>query len=101
VGVGGTFTDVLLIVQDNNTIHTAKVPSTPEDPKICVLNGILKACANADIDPNNIDQVTHGTTVATSAMLTMNGARVGLITTEGYRQVLQIACSYVPGGLGG
>jgi N-methylhydantoinase A len=80
---------------------TAKVPSTPADSSIGVLNGIARACERAEIDPKNITHVMHGTTVATNAMLTGSGARVGLVTTDGYRQVLQIARSFVPGGLGG
>lgn len=101
VDVGGTFTDVLLIETDSGTIHTAKVPSTPEDSSIGVLNGIVRVCELAGADPTDITHVTHGTTVATNAVLTGRGARVGLITTRGYRQVLQIARSFVPGGLGG
>ncbi|MEQ8859743.1 MAG: hydantoinase/oxoprolinase family protein [Pseudomonadales bacterium] len=101
VDVGGTFTDVLLIESGSGTIHTAKVPSTPEDSSIGVLNGIARVCELAGADPTDISHVTHGTTVATNAVLTGRGARVGLITTRGYRQVLQIARSYVPGGLGG
>jgi N-methylhydantoinase A len=101
VDVGGTFTDVLLIDTASGTIHTAKVPSTPEDSSIGVLNGIARVCERAGVDPSAISHVTHGTTVATNAVLTGRGARVGLITTRGYRQVLQIARSYVPGGLGG
>ena len=99
--VGGTFTDVLLINSETRQFFTAKVPSTPEDSSQGVLNGILRVCALAGIDPKKIDQVTHGTTVATNAILTGQGAKVGLITTKGYRQVLQIARSFVPGGLGG
>ena len=101
VDVGGTFTDVLLIDSESGAVHTAKVPSTPEDSSVGVLNGIARACANAGVDPAAITQVTHGTTVATNAVLTGRGALVGLVTTRGYRQVLQIARSYVPGGLGG
>ncbi|MDH5738665.1 MAG: hydantoinase/oxoprolinase family protein, partial [Gammaproteobacteria bacterium] len=101
VDVGGTFTDVLLIDEEKKTIHTAKVPSTPDDSSIGVLNGILKVCETAGVKPQAISQVTHGTTVATNAILTSKGARVGLITTQGYGQVLQIARSFVPGGLGG
>ncbi|TVS09400.1 MAG: hydantoinase/oxoprolinase family protein [Gammaproteobacteria bacterium] len=101
VDVGGTFTDVLLIETDSGTIHTAKVPSTPDDSSIGVLNGIARVCELAGVDPTAISHVTHGTTVATNAVLTGRGARVGLITTRGYRQILQIARSYVPGGLGG
>ncbi len=99
--VGGTFTDVLLINSDTGTFYTAKVPSTPEDSSIGVLNGIMKACDLAGVEPSEIEQLTHGTTVATNAVLTGKGAKVGLITTIGYRQVLQIARSFVPGGLGG
>ncbi len=101
VDVGGTFTDVLLIETGSGTIHTAKVPSTPEDSSIGVLNGIARVCEQAGVDPADISHVTHGTTVATNAVLTGRGARVGLVTTRGYRQILQIARSYVPGGLGG
>ncbi|MFB3106283.1 MAG: hydantoinase/oxoprolinase family protein, partial [Pseudomonadales bacterium] len=101
VDVGGTFTDVLLINSEDGSVHTAKVPSTPEDSSIGVLNGITRVCDNASVDPNEITLVTHGTTVATNAVLTSKGARVGLVTTRGYRQILQIARSFVPGGLGG
>lgn len=101
VDVGGTFTDVLLIDEDSAQTYTAKVPSTPSDPSIGVLNGIGKVCETAGVDPTRIDYVMHGTTVATNAVLTGKGARVGLVTTRGYRQVLQIARSFVPGGLGG
>ena len=98
VDVGGTFTDVLLIDSQSGSVHTAKVPSTPEDSSIGVLNGIARACNNAGVDLGLITQVTHGTTVATNAVLTGSGATVGLVTTRGYRQVLQIARSYVLGG---
>lgn len=101
VDVGGTFTDVLLVDTQNSKFFTAKVPSTPHDSSEGVLNGIRKACAIAGADLSQIEAITHGTTVATNSILTGRGARVGLITTKGYRQVLQIARSYVPGGLGG
>lgn len=101
VDVGGTFTDLLLINEGNGEIHSAKVPSTPEDSSIGVLNGIAKICEQYDVDPALIGHVMHGTTVATNTVLTNSGVRVGLITTKGYRQVLQIARSFVPGGLGG
>ncbi|MEQ9010619.1 hydantoinase/oxoprolinase family protein [Algiphilus sp.] len=101
VDVGGTFTDVLLIDEESGNTYTAKVPSTPEDSSQGVLNGISKVCDRAGIDPTKVDYVMHGTTVATNAVLTGKGATVGLVTTKGYGQVLQIARSYVPGGLGG
>ncbi|MGE3774536.1 MAG: hydantoinase/oxoprolinase family protein, partial [Gammaproteobacteria bacterium] len=101
VDVGGTFTDVLLIDELSGAIHTAKVPSTPEDSSRGVILGIERACAQAGIDPADVGHVMHGTTVATNTLLTGTGARVGLVTTRGHRQVLQIARSFVPGGLGG
>ena len=101
VDVGGTFTDLILVDEKSGLIHTAKVPSTPADSSIGVMNGVAKVCDNAGIDPSKIAQVMHGTTVATNTILTGSGAKVGLVTTKGYKQVLQIARSYVPGGLGG
>ena len=101
VDVGGTFTDLLLVNEKTGALHTAKVPSTPDDSSRGVFNGINKVCEKASIEPGEITSVMHGTTVATNTILTGTGAKVGLITTKGYRQVLQIARSFVPGGLGG
>jgi N-methylhydantoinase A len=101
VDVGGTFTDVLLIDDGSGRSYTAKVLSTPRDSSIGVLNGIERICDQAEISPTEIGHVMHGTTVATNTVLTASGARVGLVTTKGFKQVLQIARSYVPGGLGG
>lgn len=101
VDVGGTFTDLLLIDEESGTTHTAKVPSTPEDSSIGVLNGIARICDESGVDPKAVGRVMHGTTVATNAVLTGNGAMVGLVTTEGYEDTLQVARSFCPGGLGG
>ena len=101
VDVGGTFTDLLLINDATGDTHTAKVPSTPEDSSIGVLNGISRICEESKVDPKQVDLVMHGTTVATNAVLTGKGATVGLVTTAGYKHVLQVARSFCPGGLGG
>ncbi len=101
VDVGGTFTDLLLVNEQSGEMHTAKVPSTPEDSSVGVSNGIDRVCGDAGVDPGDITHVMHGTTVATNTILTGTGAKVGLVATKGYRQVLQIARSFVPGGLGG
>ena len=101
VDVGGTFTDLLLIDEGSGETYRAKVPSTPEDSSIGVLNGIEKVCGTANVNPGQITHVMHGTTVATNTILEGKGARVGLVTTEGHRQVLQIARSFVPGILAG
>jgi N-methylhydantoinase A len=101
VDVGGTFTDLLLIDEESGRTFSAKVPSTPADQSIGVLNGLTRVCAAAGVEPSRIGHVMHGTTVATNTVLTSTGAKVGLVTTKGYRHVLQIARSFVPGGLGG
>lgn len=101
VDVGGTFTDFLLLNEDTGETKTAKVPSTPDDSSIGVLHGLAKICDSSGIDPSNIKLVMHGTTVATNAVLTGRGAKVGLITTSGFEDTLQVARSFCPGGLGG
>ncbi|MEL7448220.1 MAG: hydantoinase/oxoprolinase family protein [Pseudomonadota bacterium] len=101
VDVGGTFTDLLLLDEGSGKTYTAKVPSTPDDSSVGVLAGIDRICTESGVDPASIDQVMHGTTVATNAVLTGKGAKVGLIVTKGFRQVLQVARSFCPGGLGG
>jgi N-methylhydantoinase A len=101
VDVGGTFTDILLVNEETGETFRAKTSSTTADQSIGVLRGITKACQLAGIGLDQIGDVLHGTTVATNAVLEGKGARVGLVTTEGFRQVLQIARSFVPGGLAG
>ena len=101
VDVGGTFTDLFLVNEHSGETFTAKVPSTPADQSIGVLEGIKRVCRHAGVHASEIDRVMHGTTVATNTVLTQSGARCGLVATRGYRQVLQIARSFVPGGLGG
>ena len=101
VDVGGTFTDLLLISEESGATFTAKVLSTPEDSSIGVLNGIARICDESGINPADVNRVMHGTTVATNAVLTGKGARVGLVTTAGYEDTLQVARSFCPGGLGG
>jgi len=101
VDVGGTFTDVLLVDERAGSTWRAKTSSTPHDQSVGVLHGIDKVCEQAGVDRAAIAHVLHGTTVATNAILEGKGATVGLVTTEGFRQVLQIARSFVPGGLAG
>jgi N-methylhydantoinase A len=91
----------LLINESDGSTYTAKVPSTPEDSSIGVLNGVARICDQSGVNPKDIKLVMHGTTVATNAVLTGNGAKVGLLTTQGYESVLQVARSFCPGGLGG
>ena len=101
VDVGGTFTDVLLIDTDTGGTWRVKTASTPADQSVGVLHGIRRVCDDAGIAMADIGEVLHGTTVATNAILEQKGATVGLVTTKGFEQVLQIARSFVPGGLAG
>lgn len=101
VDVGGTFTDILLIDEDTGETFRGKTSSTPHDQSVGVLRGIEQVCRSAGVSMSEVGEVLHGTTVATNAILEKKGARVGLVTTKGFRQVLQIARSFVPGGLAG
>lgn len=99
VDVGGTFTDLLLFHEESGAFWRHKTPSTPADSSIGVLTGVDAICAEASITPAEVETLLHGTTVATNAVLEGKGAHVGLVVSQGYRQILQIARSYVPGGL--
>jgi N-methylhydantoinase A len=99
VDVGGTFTDLLLFNVDTGAFWRHKTPSTPHDSSEGILNGVTAVCDKAGITPGHIEYFLHGTTVATNAVLEGKGSRVGLVTTEGYRHIMQIARSFVPGGL--
>jgi N-methylhydantoinase A len=101
VDVGGTFTDLLLFNEATGAFWRHKTPSTPHDSSVGILTGVDAICADADVTPAEIELFLHGTTVATNAVLQGKGARVGLITTQGYRHIMQIARSFVPGGLAG
>ncbi|MEA2330130.1 MAG: hypothetical protein QOH58_268 [Thermoleophilaceae bacterium] len=91
VDVGGTFTDLILVDEDEGRITVDKVPSTPGDPAAAVVAGIEQLCEKAGVRLEDVDNVLHGTTVATNIALTGTGAEVGLITTEGFRDILHIA----------
>jgi N-methylhydantoinase A len=101
VDVGGTFTDLLLVHDETGTMHRVKTPSTPADPSDGVLAGITRICETSGVAPKQLAYVMHGTTVATNAMLEAKGARVGLITTQGFQQILHLARSQTPGPLAG
>jgi N-methylhydantoinase A len=103
VDVGGTFTDLFLVDDSNGSggRYRIKTPSTPADPSEGVLNGVRRICEEASIDVSQVRNILHGTTVATNAVLESKGARVGLITTQGFQQILHLARSQTPGPLAG
>ncbi|HWJ73163.1 MAG TPA: hydantoinase/oxoprolinase family protein [Kaistia sp.] len=95
VDVGGTFTDLVLERDDDGPggrrVFVHKVPSTPSDQSIGVVDGILAICRIAGLDPKQVRRVVHGTTVATNITIEKNGAEVGMLTTRGFRDLLHIA----------
>lgn len=90
VDVGGTFTD-LVLWDDDGTITVHKTLSTNEDPSIGTMKGITALTEKAKTSPESIEMFFHGTTVATNIVLEHNGDDVGMITTEGFRDLLHIA----------
>ena len=91
VDVGGTFTDLIFVDEESRSILVEKVASTPEDPSVAVVEGIERICKRAGTSPAALDQVFHGTTVATNIALTHTGAETGMITTKGFRDIIHIA----------
>jgi N-methylhydantoinase A/oxoprolinase/acetone carboxylase beta subunit len=91
VDVGGTFTDLIYVDDEAGTILIHKIASTPDDPSQGTVQGIRELTEQAKVTPADLDQVFHGTTIATNIVIEHNGATVGMITTEGYRDILHIA----------
>ncbi|MBL8698117.1 MAG: hydantoinase/oxoprolinase family protein [Alphaproteobacteria bacterium] len=96
VDTGGTFTDVTLLDPASGRIVTAKTSSTPQDPSLGFINGIADVLAKAAGADTAIARVLHGTTVATNMILEGKGAVAGLITTMGFRHVLEIGRQDIP-----
>ncbi len=86
IDVGGTYTDLYFSGGDGTIERVIKVPSTPKDPSI----GLLDALRAAELTPDDLDQILHGTTIATNAVIERRGARCALITTRGFRDVLEL-----------
>ena len=105
IDTGGTFTDIVAIDEATGEIVTTKTPSTPHDPSVGVLDGIRKILrlvdnAAAAASRPAVAAVSHGTTVATNALLQERFPGLGLVTTQGFRHVLEIARQAVPRGYG-
>ncbi len=96
VDVGGTFTDVVLTLSDGR-VHVNKTTTTPIDPGEGVAIGVAAVLAEAGLDPRDVTEVVHGTTVASNTILQKTGARTGLLTTRGFRDVLEIGRIRTPG----
>lgn len=90
IDVGGTFTDVILVDEKKKTFHYTKTPTTHHDLTDGVLKGLEEILRIAEESPNNLDYLIHGTTIGTNAIVEGKGAKVGLITTRGFEDVLEI-----------
>jgi N-methylhydantoinase A len=95
VDIGGTFTDIVLLGSDGK-IHTLKISSSADDYARAIVEGLSQIFEESDASPAAIEEIRHGTTVASNAILERKGARVGLITTEGFRDVLEIRTLRMP-----
>ncbi|MFO1350358.1 MAG: hydantoinase/oxoprolinase family protein [Gammaproteobacteria bacterium] len=95
VDIGGTFTDIVLLASDG-ALHTKKVPSTPDDYGRGIIDGIGALLTELAIAPTQIAGIVHATTVATNTILEFKGARTALITTEGFRDVLEMRRLRIP-----
>jgi N-methylhydantoinase A len=94
--VGGTFTDVALVHEASGRLWVTKTPTTPDDPSTGFIGGIDKALRLAGVEPAALRHVLHGTTTATNAILEGKGAPTGLLTTAGFRDVLEIGRHDIP-----
>jgi len=88
VDIGGTFTDVVL--EQGTRHHSVKVLTTHAAPEDAIIDGLHQVCARARIGPGEIGQIIHGTTLATNALIERRGAKTALITTEGFRDVIEM-----------
>ena len=88
VDIGGTFTDVVL--EAGQSQHSTKVLTTYSAPEDAIVEGMLSVCGKAGITSRQIDQIIHGTTLATNALIERRGAKTALITTDGFRDVIEM-----------
>lgn len=90
IDIGGTFTDLVLIDLQTHQLHIGKSLTTPREPAQGVLNGLTKVASQSGIDPARIANVIHATTLVTNAVIERKGAKTGLITTQGMKDLLEI-----------
>lgn len=90
VDVGGTFTDFTLLDDASGEVHFFKTSSTPHDPSEAIENGLRAMLGELEFDPGSVTYLAHGTTVATNIVIERRGAKTGLVTTKGFRDVLEL-----------
>ncbi|MFZ4808620.1 MAG: hydantoinase/oxoprolinase family protein [Hyphomicrobiaceae bacterium] len=95
VDIGGTFTDIVLLGSDG-TIHTKKISSSTGNYAAAIVDGLAEVFREQSLAGSDVEEIRHGTTVASNAILEKKGARVGLITSKGFRDVLEIRTLRMP-----
>lgn len=90
IDVGGTFTDVVMLRGDGAEVWVAKVPTTPGDPTVGALHGLETILKIGGASPQDVEFIGHGTTIATNMVIEGEGAKTGLITTRGFRDILEL-----------
>lgn len=90
VDVGGTFTDLSVFDTEKDTVFNYKLSSTPGDPSLAIVDGIREVMEIKGFGPEEISYLAHGTTVATNALIEKKGSRIGIITTEGLKDLMEI-----------
>lgn len=96
IDVGGTFTDFVLFDPNKNNLIHYKEPSTPDEPSRALIVGLQSLLQKADLKADEIDTLMHGTTIGLNAIIQRRGAKIALIVSEGYRDILEIARSRMP-----
>lgn len=100
IDTGGTFTDIVCVDNASGRVSVTKVPSTPQNPALGLVDGVKKILGEVGSTEDAIAGLAHGTTVATNALLQGSIDSLGLIVTQGFRHVLEIARQAVPDGYG-
>ena len=100
IDTGGTFTDVVAVNESTGERFVRKTSSTPEDPSHAFTNGIEELLKEVGVKANEVSFISHGTTVATNAILESKYAPMGLLVTRGYREMLEVGRQTVPGDFG-
>ncbi|BCQ27548.1 hydantoinase/oxoprolinase family protein (plasmid) [Caballeronia sp. NK8] len=95
VDIGGTFTDIV-VIDDLGVVHTKKVSSTPQDYGVAIVTGLEALLASLGATPRQVTELVHATTIATNTVLEGKGARTALVTTRGFRDVVEIGRLRVP-----
>ena len=90
VDVGGTFTDLVLHDPASDLVHVGKLLTTPDDPSAAIIAGISRMLQETGLRPSDLHSVVHGTTLITNTIIERTGATVGLLTTDGFRDSIEI-----------